>query len=673
MTDKQIDTALKFAEHGAYLFPVKKSKVPEFSGWKEKATTDKAQIEKWSKEYPDSNFAVKCGSESNICVLDVDVKHGQPGQASHDKLIKDIGPFHTKKQHTPSGGFHYFFLYPEEEPIGNKIGLTSYPGLDFKGQNGFVLLPGSVVEDGKKYYIIDDFALEKVPEGLLKILHTDEVVTGKARGKEITEGSRNDTLFKIGCKLRSKDLTLFEILAILRDKNKTFCRPPLPDIDVKTIAGSAYKIEPKKASMTKTLIPCLVNLVQDDNEVKYLLKNEEGQLYTTDSVVWEGQVCKPKQQLTFNILEPDILKAPMSVNKEKLLKDVMAFIRSYVEMPREEDYLILSLWIIHTYFMSSFETTPFLYFFGEPVSGKSRAGDTIMSLSYFGERLTSPTEAVIFRSAEAFHSSLLIDEIQFYGESGNPFVEVMLKCRYKRGLYAVRCNDHKAGEDGLERYDVFGPCIIATTEKLEEAITSRSLMFLMQQNISRAVEGHIDRKRAGKLRNRLTILKALNMDQTITLPDKWVARRRLGELTEPLYAILKFMVQDETVFLDYVSLLERDEQEYNRYSFPAEIVQYLINRYESRGELSIEVTTLTEGLNHDRVRADYYKVMKVSMNTERMGFKKVPLPPHRHSGFVYDYEKLKQIGKKYNIECKEFIESDEDDEDDEGHKRKYYA
>ncbi len=60
----------------------------------------------------------------------------------------------------------------------------------------------------------------------------------------LPEGQRNDTLFKLACSLRAKDVSYDTALSTLDAENQKRCNPPLSDTEVENIVDSAYKYEP---------------------------------------------------------------------------------------------------------------------------------------------------------------------------------------------------------------------------------------------------------------------------------------------------------------------------------------------------------------------------------------------------------------------------------------------
>lgn len=96
----------------------------------------------------DLNIGVVTGSISKIFILDVDPLKG--GFESLDKLIATYGDLpETVDVRTGGGGFHSWFNYPKDAIINNRTGFM--PGLDIRGQNGYVVAPPSLHMSGKKY------------------------------------------------------------------------------------------------------------------------------------------------------------------------------------------------------------------------------------------------------------------------------------------------------------------------------------------------------------------------------------------------------------------------------------------------------------------------------------------------------------------------------------------
>lgn len=152
------------------LFPVGMDKQPFTPHGFKDATQTQLGINEYLKKYPGCNWA---GWFPRQFIIDIDVKHGNPGfenlarlESKHEKLPR------TRTHKTPSTGNHYIYRQPKgyniqkANPISNE-----YPGIDLQANDCYILLPPSRLENGG-YTVIDpspvidapiwlcDFALE---------------------------------------------------------------------------------------------------------------------------------------------------------------------------------------------------------------------------------------------------------------------------------------------------------------------------------------------------------------------------------------------------------------------------------------------------------------------------------------------------------------------------------
>lgn len=112
------------------------------------ASRDENTIRAWWRRFPQANVAIRTGRESNLLVLDVDPRKG--GDKSLERLIKQFGPLpDTLWSATGGGGWHFYFQYPGPIRLHNNV--PGFPGLDIKGDGGYVVAPPSCHESGKHY------------------------------------------------------------------------------------------------------------------------------------------------------------------------------------------------------------------------------------------------------------------------------------------------------------------------------------------------------------------------------------------------------------------------------------------------------------------------------------------------------------------------------------------
>jgi putative DNA primase/helicase len=143
---ERLQAALRYAARRWPVFPCKPgSKEPLTPRGHLDATTDPRQIHAWWNRWPYANIAVPTGERSGFFVLDVD--RDSWGFGSLDALESEFGelpPTWTVK--TGGGGLHLYFKYPEDGTvIPNSTGRLG-PGVDVRGEGGYVLVPPSTTE-----------------------------------------------------------------------------------------------------------------------------------------------------------------------------------------------------------------------------------------------------------------------------------------------------------------------------------------------------------------------------------------------------------------------------------------------------------------------------------------------------------------------------------------------
>src|SRR5882762_870880 len=221
-----IEAALSYAQNGWPVFPLSpnaKSPLKGSNGHKN-ATLNYEQVQRWWSENPTANIAVATGSPSGLIVFDVDPQHG--GHESFKKLEKRYGPLpQTRMSRTAHGGLHRFYAYPSDgNRYPNAVELQGLPGIDVRGDGGYVVLPPSKLYNRLSYiWGKTDIPISPAPVWLLEALthqSQNEKITqggGVARvagGKwvdraveQAREGNRNQIGFHLACQLRDDGLS----------------------------------------------------------------------------------------------------------------------------------------------------------------------------------------------------------------------------------------------------------------------------------------------------------------------------------------------------------------------------------------------------------------------------------------------------------------------------------
>lgn len=179
------------------------------------------ELVEFLKHHPEANFAAATGRASGFFAVDLDGKEGIDGFRLLQERYGNIP--RTVRVRSPHGMHLWFRRY---SPIGNSVKRLAL-GVDVRGDGGYIILPGSIGKDGRRYQFVKGHAMGEVgiadpPEWLKQLLASgrkdaaresdrasaDPEPTTSAkygaralrdeceRVRALTEGSRNDGLNK---------------------------------------------------------------------------------------------------------------------------------------------------------------------------------------------------------------------------------------------------------------------------------------------------------------------------------------------------------------------------------------------------------------------------------------------------------------------------------------------
>ena len=139
-------------------------KHPRLPAWQKQASAAPADIRAWWNDGA-AGVGVATGAESGVVVIDLDPRHG--GDVSFAELLRERGErIDTLRVATGGGGWHLYFRAPEQR-IGNRAGVL--PGVDVRGEGGYVVGPGSPHASGGTYRIDRDIDPIAMPAWLIDL------------------------------------------------------------------------------------------------------------------------------------------------------------------------------------------------------------------------------------------------------------------------------------------------------------------------------------------------------------------------------------------------------------------------------------------------------------------------------------------------------------------------
>jgi hypothetical protein len=125
-------------------------KHPATVAWQKRVATSPEDLERdWDDRHGIRGIGLACGPASGVWAVDIDPEHGG---------MKTITRLQAKYRQLPlcaatrtgSGGYHLLFAWPDGPPIRNSAGQIG-PGVDVRGDGGFIVLPPSPHASGDPY------------------------------------------------------------------------------------------------------------------------------------------------------------------------------------------------------------------------------------------------------------------------------------------------------------------------------------------------------------------------------------------------------------------------------------------------------------------------------------------------------------------------------------------
>lgn len=247
--ESTLDHALFYVARGFSVIPIEPGGKRPLIRWQrfQSERADEVMIRRWLRRWPQANLAIVTGAVSDLVVLDVDPMHG--GDDSLAALERRFGKLpETVEVLTGGGGRHVWFRHPGGF-FPNRVGIR--PGLDIRGDGGYVVVPPSLHPSGRRYVFEVDHHPEEVELTALPAwLRNLDPTTGQRSGhprsywrellaQGVEQGCRNNTIASLTGHLLWHGVDPVVIEELLQCWNLVRCRPPL---DAEEVARTVWSI-----------------------------------------------------------------------------------------------------------------------------------------------------------------------------------------------------------------------------------------------------------------------------------------------------------------------------------------------------------------------------------------------------------------------------------------------
>lgn len=413
---------LRLARRGLRLLPVQaRGKRPLVDEWPKRATFDVETLLTWFDQFSGCNWGLATGSESGVFVLDVD---GDDGTTAIRQLSQRYGDEWTRTLTVKTArGTHLYFEYPEGRTIRNSAAKLA-PGLDVRGEGGYVIVPPSIHPSEVQYAWAgsgEDAGIATAPAWLLELLTDAAHPVSRAPvadcDRTIAEGGRNAELLSLAGTMRRRAMTPQAIEVALLEDNAARCRPPLQEAEVREIARSVSRYAPA---------PILQNPEQETGA---------------------------------------------------LLEHIRHFVRRFLVIS-DAQAVALCLFILYTYATEQFECAPYLQITSaEKRSGKSRLLEVLALLVNRPWLTARASAAALVRKLHQAHPTLLLDESDAAFSGDKEYSEALrgvLNAGHRKGGKVSLCLG-KGCDIKVVDLVVFGPKVIAGIGRLPDTVADRAI------------------------------------------------------------------------------------------------------------------------------------------------------------------------------------------------------
>ena len=298
---KLFDTIAEYHANGWVITPLR-DKVPYIKGW---------QHTQWPQKLEQGEL-LTCQSAGwvipkDYVVLDVD-NHEKDGHKIGTETLKKLSThfgFDLFKNagiivKTASGGFHLYYKINTDSNVVNS--LPNFPSVEFKHLGRQVVIPDSVLSDGRNYklHILSQGfgAIQQLPNNLVAAITSTKIINEPAPTKALIAldstadiasyqefldsqpaliaGDRNNTFYHLACEGKDSGLSRKKVAEMLTAYNREKVHPNLEQGEISHCVNSAFKYSKNKTAVRS--VAADFEIIAEKDEVKLTQEEAEKQL-----------------------------------------------------------------------------------------------------------------------------------------------------------------------------------------------------------------------------------------------------------------------------------------------------------------------------------------------------------------------------------------------------------
>jgi hypothetical protein len=172
-------------------------------------------------------------------------------------------------------------------------------------------------------------------------------------------------------------------------------------------------------------------------------------------------------------IEEDYTVRPLDI-----FKKIFDYVNRFISFPDRAYAIFVTLWAMGTYLFMIFRYYPYVWLNAEKASGKSLLMEVLAAISFNGELITNPTEAVIFRDISNNLISMFIDEVeQLRKRDKDVFSSVisLLNVGFCKSSVVKRVEGNTKGGFEVKRFSAYSPKMFAGINDIDDVLQDRTV------------------------------------------------------------------------------------------------------------------------------------------------------------------------------------------------------
>jgi hypothetical protein len=262
--------------------------------------------------------------------------------------------------------------------------------------------------------------------------------------------------------------------------------------------------------------------------------------------------------------------------------------------------------------------------------------------------------ASIFRTLEAWHCTLLLDETEVYGRESMVEVLALLNAGYRRGQYAIRIEKLEGEVTQIAMFDTFGPKVLAGTEELAATLQSRAILTTMSKNVKH-IRLFINEEKAQELRNKLLMYRFRELGHKsefdVSTLNGYFTNSRVIELFVSLLEVAPTQeVRDRLV--QCMRMITQTRQDEEQASIEARVFEAILKCEDMQDKGRVTTAEITEVFNVGLSENEQEKSWFIGRKVTALGFEKCRVGSSGKAGYFWDKKLIERLKARYGTPSK---------------------